>query len=70
MRRIARAIGLEGAFLVVGTVLLAIGSSFVNPIGPWLVLGVAALVVGFILARPAPRPPAAPPETFAEVDYE
>ena len=42
----------EGAFLIAGTVLLAIGASYVSPIGPYLVVGAMCLLVGLLLAAP------------------
>ena len=52
---IARAVGLEGAFLLGGTLLLAIGASYLTPAGPWFVSGAVALVVGIALAFPRSR---------------
>lgn len=45
-------VGLEGLFLIVGTILLAIGSSYVSPVGPWLVVGGMCVLAGFALAVP------------------
>lgn len=60
LARAARAIGAEGAFLGVGTILLAIGASYIAPAGPWLIVGAVALLIGVALALPAPTPPKAP----------
>jgi hypothetical protein len=48
-------VGLEGWFLVFGTLLLAVGSSYINPAGPWLVTGSVALLLGLALAVPVRR---------------
>lgn len=53
LRSLAAAVGLEGAFLIAGTILLAVASSYLWSFGPWLVVGAACVVVGFVLARPA-----------------
>lgn len=45
-------IGLEGGFLLLGTVCLAVGAGFVAPAGPWLVVGGMASIVGILLAVP------------------
>lgn len=50
--RIARALGLEGAFLLAGTLLLAAAASFVHPAGPLLVMGAVCLLLGIALALP------------------
>jgi hypothetical protein len=52
---IAAGIGLEGAFLVAGTGLLAYGSSFVWPFGPYLVVGIMCIIAGISLAIPERR---------------
>ena len=52
---IASAVGLEGAFLLTGTVLLAVGSSFISPIGPYFVVGGACVLAGLALAVPPRR---------------
>lgn len=52
---IASAVGLEGAFLVAGTALLAVGASFFNPAAPYLVVGGMCVLIGLALARPAGR---------------
>lgn len=49
---LADAIGLEGAFLLIGTALLAVGTSYITPAGPWLVVGAVALALGLALAVP------------------
>lgn len=48
---IARAIDLEGAFLIAGTALLAAASSYVHPAGPLAVFGISCLLAGLALAR-------------------
>jgi hypothetical protein len=50
--RIASAIGLEGAFFVIGTALLAAGSSFIHPAGPLFVIGAACVLVSVALTVP------------------
>lgn len=55
LRRIARAIGLEGAFLIAGTAALSAGASYFSPAGPWLVSGGVAVLVGLALAVPTRR---------------
>ena len=52
MSGIAASIGAEGAFLIVGTALLAIGSGYLHPAGPWLVVGAVSLALGIALAVP------------------
>lgn len=52
---IAGAIGLEGAFLLVGTVALAIFAAAINPAGPWLVVGIMCILAGIALALPERR---------------
>lgn len=51
--RLAAGVGLEGGFLLIGAILLAVGSSFISPAGPWLVLGGLCVLVGIALAVPA-----------------
>ena len=46
----ASGLGLEGAFLVAGTVLLATGAAYIHPAGPWLVTGGIAALLGLALA--------------------
>lgn len=50
--QIASGVGLEGTFLIIGTTLLAIGSSLIHPAGPWIVVGAVCLLVTFALAQP------------------
>ena len=50
---IADSIGPEGAFLLLGAALLAIGSSYISAAGPWLVLGAVSLALGIALAVPS-----------------
>lgn len=52
---VAGGVGLEGAFLVAGTALLAVGSTFIVPYGPWFVVGGMAILAGIALALPAGR---------------
>lgn len=49
---VANAIGLEGAFLLVGTALLAAGASYLHPAGPLLVVGAMCVLAGLALAVP------------------
>lgn len=55
LRSIASGVGLEGLFLAVGTGLLAVGASYIHPVGPWLVVGGVCLLLGLALAMPARR---------------
>ena len=52
LTRIVLGVGLEGAFLLAGTALLAAGSSFVSPAGPWIVVGAACTIAGIALTLP------------------
>lgn len=49
MKRL-KAIGLEDALLVVGTITLAVGGSFISPAGPWIVVGLVCLALGLAVA--------------------
>ena len=49
-------VGLEGAFLLAGTVLLAVASSYLSPAGPLVVVGGMCVLAGLALAIPARRP--------------
>lgn len=49
---LARGLGLEGSFLAVGTILAAVGASYISPAGPWLVIGTVCIVAGLALAVP------------------
>ena len=51
--RIAAGVGLEGGFLAVGGILLAVGASYLSPAGPWLVLGFLCVVIGIAVAVPS-----------------
>lgn len=53
---VAAAIGLEGAFLVTGTVVLAYGAGLISPVGPFLVVGSMCILAGLALAVPIRRP--------------
>lgn len=55
MLTLVAAVGLEGWFLVVGTLMVAVGASFISPAGPWLVVGGVALLLGLALAVPVRR---------------
>ncbi len=48
----ASGIGIEGAFLAIGTALVAVGASYIAPAGPWLVVGTVSLALGLALAAP------------------
>lgn len=48
-------VGLEGAFLVFGTVCLSVAAGFFHPAGPWFVVGVMSVLAGIALALPARR---------------
>lgn len=52
LSRIAAAVGIEGAFLLAGTVFLAVGASYVSPAGPFLVVGFMSVLAGIALALP------------------
>jgi 1,4-dihydroxy-2-naphthoate octaprenyltransferase len=52
---VASAIGLEGAFLLAGTALLAVAAGYAAPWGPWLVVGTACVLAGIALALPPRR---------------
>ena len=53
--RLVAGVGLEGGFLLVGTALLAVGSSFISAIGPWIVTGIMCILAGIALAIPERR---------------
>ena len=50
--RFATNTGLEGAFLIAGTALLANASQAISPWGPWFVVGAMCLATGIALALP------------------
>lgn len=50
--KVTGAIGLEGTFLGAGTALLAVGSTYFTPAGPWFVVGAACFLAGLALALP------------------
>lgn len=52
---LADVIGIEGAFLLTGTALLAYGASYVSPAGPFMVVGLMCVLAGIALAVPARR---------------
>lgn len=56
MKRLIAAVWPEGAFLLAGTVLVAVGATYISPAGPWLVVGVISLAIGIALALPTRRP--------------
>jgi hypothetical protein len=51
----ASVVGAEGAFLCLGTGLLAYGSSYFHPAAPSIVIGIVALLIGIALAVPSKR---------------
>lgn len=53
--RITGSVGLEGGFLLLGTGLLAYGSSFIQPFFPWIVTGFMCILAGIALAIPERR---------------
>ena len=53
--RLVAAVGLEGAFLLAGTVLLAVGTSYIHPAGPLVVVGSMCILAGIALAVPTRR---------------
>ncbi len=52
---VARGVGLEGAFLLAGTALLAAAASYVSPVGPLVVVGTMCVLAGLALAIPSRR---------------
>jgi hypothetical protein len=55
LRSFVSAIGLEGAFLAVGTALIAIASGYLSPAGPFFVVGTMCVLVGIVLTVPPRR---------------
>jgi hypothetical protein len=53
LSRLGSKVGLEGAFLLAGAALLAVGASYIHPAGPYLVTGGLAVMAGIALALPA-----------------
>jgi hypothetical protein len=53
--RLAKSVGMEGTFLLIGTALLAVGSAYLNPAGPWVVVGSVSLILGLATAVPVRR---------------
>ncbi|HUW17423.1 MAG TPA: hypothetical protein VMW94_10125 [Actinomycetes bacterium] len=49
MTRLVEILWPETLFILVGTVLLAAGASFISPAGPYIVTGAVALSVGVAL---------------------
>ncbi len=49
---VASGLGAEGAFLALGTILVAVGASYLSPAGPWIVTGAVSLALGIALAVP------------------
>lgn len=49
---LARVVGIEGAFLLVGTALLAAFASYLHPAGPLFVVGAMCVLAGLALAVP------------------
>ncbi len=49
---LAAGFGLEGTFLAIGTVCLAVAASAIAWWGPWLVVGAIAVLVAVALALP------------------
>lgn len=54
--RAASAVGLEGAFLIAGTSLLAYAASWISPAGPPAVAGLMCILAGIALALPERGP--------------
>lgn len=53
---LADTVGWEGAFVTLGALLLAVGSSYWSPAGPWIVIGSISLVLGLaIVIAPSGR---------------
>jgi len=57
LARVLGSVGLEGGFIVIGTGVLAYGSSLIAPVGPYLVVGVMCILAGIALAIPGERRP-------------
>ena len=49
---VAAGVGIEGAFLLLGTVLLAVASTHLHPAGPLFVVGGMSVLAGLALAIP------------------
>lgn len=52
LSNVVRSTGIEGAFLIAGTALLAIGAGYISPAGPFLTVGAVSLLAGIALAMP------------------
>lgn len=52
---LASAVGIEGVFLLVGTIALAIFAASIHPAGPWAVVGIMCILAGIALAIPERR---------------
>jgi hypothetical protein len=52
---LAGAVGLEGAFLLIGTTLLSVAAAHLSPIGPLVVVGSMCILAGLALAVPTRR---------------
>lgn len=46
-------IGVEGAFLLLGTAALAVAAGYLHPSGPWWVVGAMSTIIGLLLVRRA-----------------
>jgi hypothetical protein len=57
LRPLLLAVGIEGAFLLAGTVLLAAAASYISPAAALVVVGVACILAGivWIWIRSTPR---------------
>ena len=49
---VSRQVGIEGAFLLIGTACLAIVAEHYASDGSWFVVGVISLLIGLVLAQP------------------
>lgn len=49
---VARVVGLEGVFLLVGTALVSVGAGLIHPAGPWIVPGAVCFLAGIALTVP------------------
>ncbi len=49
---LASVVGLEGAFLIAGTALLAVGAGYLDAAGPWFVVGGVLFLTGIALVIP------------------
>ena len=51
-KTVAAVVGIEGAFLLIGTALLGVGAAYISPAGPFFVVGGMSVLAGIALALP------------------